>query len=65
MSQYIQTGMGPIFVDTIVCKGNEDNLTSCTQLLDRNLHNCVHPEDVHLFCSITELLIGNLKHDMV
>ena len=57
MSQYIQTGTGPIFVDSLVCKGNEDNLTSCTQLFDRNLHDCVHSEDVHLFCSITGKIV--------
>ena len=50
MSKFIERGTGPIFIDIIECMGGENNLTLCNLLTEINKHDCIHFEDVHLFC---------------
>ena len=50
MSTFHVPSLGPIFIDTIECAGNESNLSSCTATNDLNLHDCTNIEDVHIFC---------------
>ena len=44
-------GMGAIYVDSLGCKGNEANLTSCSY--DTNTYECSHAHDAGITCSST------------
>ena len=49
-SGVFRRGTGPIFLDDVLCDGDEPNLDDCT----RNrvgVHNCGHQEDAGVICS--------------
>lgn len=47
---YFGPGTGPIFLDDLVCMGDEPSLLNCTQG-SRGSHSCDHTEDAGLRCS--------------
>uniref|UniRef100_A0AAQ6IU90 SRCR domain-containing protein n=1 Tax=Anabas testudineus TaxID=64144 RepID=A0AAQ6IU90_ANATE len=42
-------GSGPIWLDDVVCSGNEAGITECRHL-GFGVHNCVHQEDASVVC---------------
>ena len=44
---YFGAGSGPIYMDNVVCDGDESFLTDCTHV---SLHNCDHSEDAGVRC---------------
>ena len=42
-------GLGPIWLDNVVCSGAEDSLHSCYHIGVGN-HNCGHHEDAGVIC---------------
>ena len=49
-------GGGPIFLDNVVCTGNESNLAQCQHLGIAN-HNCFHSDDAGVICP------GKVEHN--
>ena len=49
-------GGGPIFLDNVVCTGNETNLAECQHLGIGN-HNCFHSDDAGVICP------GKVEHN--
>ena len=48
-SGVFQRGTGPIFLDDVLCEGDESNLDICRH--DRvSVHDCVHSEDAGVIC---------------
>ena len=45
-------GGGDIFLDNVVCKGNEQTLIGCQHESIR-VHNCNHSEDAGVICAST------------
>ena len=52
-------GTGPIWLDDVSCLGNELSLLGCSNR-GIGIHNCVHNEDIAVFCVIST---GVGKHD--
>uniref|UniRef100_A0A3Q1JAP5 SRCR domain-containing protein n=1 Tax=Anabas testudineus TaxID=64144 RepID=A0A3Q1JAP5_ANATE len=44
-------GSGPIWLDDVVCSGNEAGITECRHL-GFGVHNCVHQEDASVVCEV-------------
>ncbi|XP_072050141.1 uncharacterized protein [Amphiura filiformis] len=44
-------GTGPIWLDDVVCNGQETSITACQHRLPIGTHNCGHDEDVGVRCS--------------
>lgn len=42
----------PIVLDDINCTGHEDSIVDCPALQGKDMHNCIHSEDVALKCSM-------------
>ena len=51
------TGSGRIWLDNVRCRGTESRLTSCRRN-SYGAHNCVHSEDVAIYCSTTSSSSG-------
>lgn len=43
-------GSGPIFIDTLVCDGNEQELMECHTINVRGFHQCDHSMDAGVTC---------------
>lgn len=52
---YFGNGKGKIWLDDVVCQGNEKFLANCSHR-DWNLHGCSHTEDVGVICQEGTLL---------
>lgn len=46
-------GVGPIYFDNVRCNGKEKSLLDCNFT---SLHDCVHGEDVSVFCTGKHLM---------
>ncbi|XP_067354083.1 deleted in malignant brain tumors 1 protein-like isoform X2 [Channa argus] len=44
-------GSGAIWLDNVVCSGNESSITDCRHL-GFGIHNCVHNEDASVVCEV-------------
>ncbi|XP_067352713.1 deleted in malignant brain tumors 1 protein-like [Channa argus] len=44
-------GSGPIWLDDVICSGNEISITDCRHL-GFGVHNCVHNEDASVVCEV-------------
>ena len=43
-------GSGPIFLDELACRGDEENLLDCNSLNPRGIHMCDHTKDASVRC---------------
>ena len=43
-------GIGPIFLDQLMCNGSEASLLECLPSENIGLHNCRHDEDAGVRC---------------
>ena len=43
-------GIGSIFLDNLMCKGNESTLMDCVDDENIGTHNCEHSEDAGVRC---------------
>ena len=46
-------GIGPIFLDNLMCEGHENSLLGCVASEDIGTHNCEHSEDAGVRCEGT------------
>ncbi|KAL4229039.1 hypothetical protein ACF0H5_012076 [Mactra antiquata] len=55
----IGSGIGPIWLDNVICKGTESNIFLCPRYDDIPIgsHNCQHSEDVGVECTIRDYFI--------
>ena len=52
-SQY-GSGLGPIWLDNVLCNGNEVSIARCSHLGINITQNCTHVKDVGIRCSGVE-----------
>ncbi|XP_022110413.1 uncharacterized protein LOC110989982 isoform X2 [Acanthaster planci] len=50
-------GTGPIYLDDVICTGDEENLESCVHA-GIGIHNCDHSNDVGVVCEPAVRLVG-------
>ena len=44
------SGLGPIYLDDVVCVGTEARLIDCSTQTPTGIHNCDHSEDAGVRC---------------
>ena len=53
-------GIGPIHMDEVCCKGNENSLFECPRL---TIHDCDHDQDAGIRCEGMHNIIGQCYPD--